>query len=132
MALWKRPRLMLILLLGVILLFGCAASTGNSNLAEAPEIPNALTAPGQQTTPAPEPKLPRDLPNAFSQLIPFDGIYPIYDPFFVPGQEAPYADDELILGVAWGGEAKAYPISVLRFREMVDDELAGIPTLVTY
>jgi hypothetical protein len=41
-------------------------------------------------------------------------------------------DDELVLGVAWDGEAKAYPITVLRFREMVNDELAGIPTLVTW
>lgn len=69
---------------------------------------------------------------AFSQLIPFDGIYPVYAPAFVGAEEAPYADDELVLGVAWEGEAKAYSISVLRFREMVNDELAGTPTLVTY
>ncbi|MCH7663592.1 MAG: DUF3179 domain-containing protein [Chloroflexi bacterium] len=65
-------------------------------------------------------------------LIPFDGIAPIYDPIFVTAVDAPLIDDELIIGVAWGGEAKAYPISVLRFREMVNDELAGIPTLVTW
>jgi hypothetical protein len=129
---WKKPRWMLILFLGVILLLGCAASQRNSRLAAEPEIPQAFFVPGQQSTPAPEPKLPRDLPNAFSQLIPFDGIYPIYEPVFISGQEAPYADEELILGIAWDGVAKAYPISVLRFREMVDDELAGIPTLVTY
>jgi hypothetical protein len=41
-------------------------------------------------------------------------------------------DDELILGIAIGSQAKAYPITVLRFREMVDDELAGIPILVTW
>lgn len=65
-------------------------------------------------------------------LIPFDGIAPVYDPIFVAAVDAPLIDDELIIGVAWGGEAKAYPISVLRFREMVNDEMAGIPTLVTW
>jgi hypothetical protein len=34
--------------------------------------------------------------------------------------------------VAWGGEAKAYPVCVLRFREMVNDSLAGVPILVSW
>ena len=41
-------------------------------------------------------------------------------------------DDELVMGVAWDGEAKAYTVTVMRFREMVNDELGGIPTLVTW
>lgn len=69
---------------------------------------------------------------SFSQLLPFDGIRPVYDPQFAFAADAPLQDDELVLGVAWDGEAKAYPITVLRFREMVNDELAGIPTLVTW
>lgn len=64
--------------------------------------------------------------------LPLDAIPPIYDPVFVPAGQSPLVADELILGVAWDGEAKAYPISVLRIREMVNDELAGIPTLVTW
>lgn len=64
--------------------------------------------------------------------LPLDAIPPIYDPEFVPAEQAPLEADELILGVAWQGKAKAYPISVLRIREMVNDELAGIPTLVTW
>lgn len=65
-------------------------------------------------------------------LIPFDGIPPIYEPEFVPAADAPLVDDELVLGVAITGEAKAYPISVLRFREIVDDELGALPILVTW
>ncbi|HFE67208.1 MAG TPA: DUF3179 domain-containing protein [Chloroflexi bacterium] len=68
----------------------------------------------------------------FPQLLPFDGIRPVYNPEFAPADEAPLTDDELVMGVAWGGEAKAYPVTVLRGREMVNDELAGIPTLVTW
>jgi len=69
---------------------------------------------------------------SFAISLGFDSIRPIYSPEFAPATEAPLDDEELVLGIAWDGEAKAYPISVLRYREMVDDELAGIPTLVTW
>jgi hypothetical protein len=65
-------------------------------------------------------------------LLPFDGIRPIYEPEFVVADRAPYQPEELVMGVALDGEAKAYPVTVLRFREMVNDELAGIPILVTW
>lgn len=68
----------------------------------------------------------------FPQLMPFDGIRPIYEPVFATADEAPLDDSELIIGITLEGEAKAYPITVLRFREMVNDEMAGIPTLVTW
>jgi hypothetical protein len=62
----------------------------------------------------------------------FDVIAPIYEPQFVPAARSRLAGEELVIGVAWGGKAKAYPITVLNFREMVNDELAGVPTLVTW
>jgi hypothetical protein len=61
-----------------------------------------------------------------------DGIRPIYEPEFASAADAPLLDEELVMGVDLGGEAKAYPISVLRSREVVNDELAGIPILVTW
>lgn len=66
------------------------------------------------------------------QSLPFDAIPPIYEPEFIPADEAPLIDDELVMGVVIEGKAKAYPVSVLRFREMVDDELAGWPILVSW
>ena len=68
----------------------------------------------------------------FSQLLPFDAIRPIYAPEFAHAEDAFLFDEELVMGVAVGDEAKAYPVSVLRFREMVDDELSGLPILVTW
>ena len=68
----------------------------------------------------------------FRQWATFDGIPPIYDPEFREAADAPLQDDDLVMGVTLGGEAKAYPISVLRFRELVNDELAGIPILVSW
>lgn len=75
-----------------------------------------------------------DDPNEyqFSQLLLFDDIRPVYHPEFVDAIQAPLQDEELIIGIALEGQAKAYPITVLRFREMVNDELGGIPILVTW
>ncbi len=68
----------------------------------------------------------------FNQILDLDAIRPIYDPVFVTAEEADLADDQLVLGVAIGEQAKAYPIAVLNGREMVNDELAGIPILATW
>jgi hypothetical protein len=66
------------------------------------------------------------------RLIGPDGIRPVYDPRFVTAGDAPLNDDELVIGISIEGEAKAYPITVLRFREMVNDELGELPILVTW
>jgi len=68
----------------------------------------------------------------FVPLLPRDGIRPIYEPDFVGAPDSPLDENELVMGVAIQGEAKAYPVTVLRFREMVDDELGGLPILVTW
>jgi hypothetical protein len=65
-------------------------------------------------------------------LLPYDGIAPVYKPEFVPATESPLEPDELVMGISINRESKAYPVSVLRFREMVDDELAGWPILVSW
>lgn len=61
-----------------------------------------------------------------------DDILPIYHPQFVPAAKAPLQPDELVLGVEISGDAKAYSIAILRGREMVNDELHGVPILVTW
>jgi len=80
----------------------------------------------------------------FVQMLEFDAIRPIYTPeFLLPAQIDLLEEDELlsgtliekddlVMGVAWDGEAKAYPLWVLHVREMVNDELAGVPILVTW
>ncbi len=68
----------------------------------------------------------------FLPLLPRDAIRPVYEPDFVTADDSPLQEDELVMGVAIQGEAKAYPVTVLRFREMVDDELGGLPILVSW
>jgi hypothetical protein len=95
------------------------------------EIAKGITQP--TVTLKPEPANPADIPG-YRKLIPFDGIRPVYNPQFATIDEVATLmfDEELVMGVAGDGEAKAYPVTVLRFREMVNDELAGIPILVTW
>lgn len=59
-------------------------------------------------------------------------ILPIYNPRFVPAGEAKVQGDELVLGIEISGKAKAYPITILASREMVNDELSGVPILATW
>lgn len=42
------------------------------------------------------------------------------------------SSDDRVLGTEIGGEARAYPIEVLRWFETVEDEIGGEPVLVTY
>lgn len=135
-------RVILFVLVVGLLLTGCSAAATtelpaqNPTLIEQELTPTNPTGQSQKLPDLDEQVLnkrvndPKDY--SFSQLLPFDGIRPVYDPQFSSAADAPLQDDELVLGVAWDGEAKAYPITVLRFREMVNDELAGIPTLVTW
>lgn len=75
-----------------------------------------------------------DDPSEFSSNEPFprDAITPIYNPEFLPADQAPLSPEELVLGISIRGNTKAYPVSVLRFRELVNDELAGTPFLVSW
>ena len=61
-----------------------------------------------------------------------DDIQPIYEPEFASANQVKLSDDDVVLGVVIDGEAKAYPIRVLNYTEMVNDELAGIPILATW
>ncbi len=66
------------------------------------------------------------------QIIPRDGILPVYNPHFVSAEESNYRDDELVMGLEINGDARAYSVGMLRSREMVNDEVGGTPVLVTW
>ena len=109
-----------------LLLAGCGITTTAPPTTQAfptSESPVAGT-PDREATERPE--------YTWSQLLSRDAIRPIYDPEFVPADQAGYADDELVMGVAIDGEAKAYPVGLLNSREMVNDELGRTPILVTW
>ncbi|MEM7141697.1 MAG: DUF3179 domain-containing (seleno)protein [Actinomycetota bacterium] len=66
------------------------------------------------------------------QLVPRDLIAPIYEPRFHSAAESAWPDDTDVIGVEIGGEARAYPVSLLNSRELVIDEVGGVPVAITW
>jgi hypothetical protein len=65
---------------------------------------------------------------------PPDGILPVDTPCTVDvaTADAWLQDDESVLLVEVGGEARAYPLAIMTQHEIVNDVLAGVPLTVTY
>lgn len=64
---------------------------------------------------------------------PRDGIPAILKPKFETAKEAGWLKDEdLITGIDYKGIQKAYPLRILVWHEAVNDEIGGIPVLVSY
>ena len=62
-----------------------------------------------------------------------DGIPPLDDPMLIPVADAPSMDGkEPVISLEINGKNKAYPLSILIFHEIVNDELGGVPVTVTY
>ena len=106
------------------------------------------TAPGAVTAiPAHAEQMPtREFPKTdfdrrivdFSEIMsggpPRDGIPAVDRPRYVSAEEA--ADwldpDEPVIAVEIGGEARAYPLQILIWHEIANDELGGTPVSVTF
>ena len=78
-----------------------------------------------------DPALAEVMPD-FARVLSKDDILPIYDPVMVSAGESGLEDDDHVMGLAIDGEARAYPVRELFSREMVNDEVAGVPVLVTW
>lgn len=74
-----------------------------------------------------------DLDEILSGGPPKDGIPSIDDPKFIEAASAIHlAETEPVIGVVVDGVAKAYPLQVLMWHEIVNDTIAGIPITVTF
>ena len=73
-----------------------------------------------------------DLREIISGGPPKDGIPPIDHPVFISVNEVNLDDREPVIALSLEGEAKAYPLSILTWHEIVNDEIASIPVAVTY
>jgi hypothetical protein len=65
---------------------------------------------------------------------PPDGIPSIDNPKFISVQEASkfLEDSELVLGLNINGDIRSYPLQILVWHEIVNDEVGGVPVAVTY
>ncbi|RQG94339.1 DUF3179 domain-containing protein [Natrarchaeobius chitinivorans] len=112
---------------------------------------NATTTGGMETTPDDDAIADSPLPIRDGQLpveyelkalreavvrsvVPQDGIPAVDGPEFEPVDDVGdrIRDGDPVFGVRRGGEAKAYPQSILVHHEIVNDEIGGEPVAVTY
>ncbi|KAF6244102.1 hypothetical protein C6988_00380 [Nitrosopumilus sp. b1] len=63
---------------------------------------------------------------------PPDGIPSIDEPQFVRASEATLSDSDLVIGLEINGDVRAYPLFILVWHEIVNDEVGGVPVSVTY
>ncbi|MFN0302231.1 MAG: DUF3179 domain-containing protein [Burkholderiales bacterium] len=63
---------------------------------------------------------------------PKDGIPAIDNPKFIPATQARLKPDDRILGVYLNGIARAYPVRILNWHEVVNDRLGADSIAVTY
>jgi hypothetical protein len=62
-----------------------------------------------------------------------DGIPALTNPKQIAAGEAGYlGDEELVFGVAIGGEARAYPFRIMDWHEMFNDVVGGVPVSLAY
>ena len=74
-----------------------------------------------------------DFTDIISGGPPKDGIPAIDDPAFAPHADVTdIADTEPVISLAIDGEARAYPLQILMWHEIVNDTIGDVPVTVTY
>ena len=65
---------------------------------------------------------------------PKDGIPALFSPQYMTVSEADKLlnPEERVLGLTLNGVSRAYPIRIMSWHELVNDEIAGIPYLVSW
>ena len=120
---------------------------------ETAEIPAASEPEDEsRATPAVPDPLPEDIPSALDDprhpgfpepLVdpaeirpggpPPDGIPSIDEPRFEPASEVDWLTGaEAVLALEAGGEARAYPLRIMIWHELVNDVVGGVPVTVSY
>jgi hypothetical protein len=73
-----------------------------------------------------------DLDEIVSGGPPKDGIPSIDDPRFVPVTAADLPANEPVIGLVLAGDARAYPLRILLWHEIVNDVVGGVPVAITF
>jgi len=88
-------------------------------------------------------RVPREVPEDLKSIVPLekivsggppkDGIPSIDNPKFVESSEAFFLSaDDSVIGVEYNGVAKAYPLLILVWHEIVNDMFVDTPLVITY
>jgi len=126
-------RLLFILPVLAGVLSGCSTLIGDGApsipVEGLPDSPSALSDPEDPTFP--EPLID---PTSIVRVLPVDGIPAIDMPAFVDVAEADgyIADEEAVIALEINGDARAYPVGILTYHEIVNDTVGDLPVTVTY
>jgi hypothetical protein len=72
-------------------------------------------------------------PDDIVDVIPQDGIPAIDEPRFESVAEVNWlADQEPVIALEFNGDARAYPLQIMTWHEIVNDEVGGTPVAVTF
>lgn len=63
---------------------------------------------------------------------PKDGIPALLNPTFVTPAESGLDPEDRVIGFVSGGDARAYPIRIMSWHELVNDEVNGKPVLASW
>lgn len=101
---------------------------------EAPAAADSTSADSGHTAPATEDVGDKYADLEIITLLPMDAIPAINDPTFLTAEQADtqYLADELVMGVTFNGESRAYSIPYLSAHEIVNDEVGGVKIAVTW
>jgi hypothetical protein len=93
------------------------------------DVPSALDDPDDKSFPAPLVD-PDDLRSGGP---PPDGIPAIDQPTFLPTDKVDFLDDvEPVMALQIGDDARAYPMQIMTWHEIVNDTVDGVPVAATY
>jgi hypothetical protein len=118
--------------LAAFILSACSGSVETVTITEPAASPEEAE-PGETETSSPEPPVSeREL--EIITLLPRDAIPAIDNPNFLSVDEADnqYEPDELVIGVEFDGDARAYSIPLLSSHEIVNDIVGGRKIAVTW
>ncbi len=116
-------------LVALALLAGaCSVGEGSPSPSEPEGVrPPEPTSPGQVVSPLVDPD------DLVSGGPPPDGIPPIDEPRFLPQEQATFLEpQEPVIAVELDRIAKAYPLRIMMWHEIVNDDFDGTPVVVTY
>ena len=109
----------------------CVLALGHPSRAVAQAAAPPLVPPA--VSPATPPTFP-PIPGLTDQYGDFRGMFQsLTDPTVVPAaQMTELEDDEEVLGIALGGQSRAYPARFIAWHHIVNDTLGGRPVAITY
>src|ERR687898_2411749 len=108
---------------------GTATTVDQAAPSPAEDVPSALDDPDDDSFP--EPLI--DTTDLLSGGPPPDGIPAIDKPKFLAPERVDFLDDEEpVLAIEIGDDARAYPLQVMTWHEIVNDTVDGVPVAVTY